>query len=425
MLFPCRLESPGWGKCSGIGEELDPFDRCAACCIWIVEPIGDSNQPDKPPVRKKRRWRRRIVVSLFVLAVLVGGARLALPSVLRWYVNRTIDQSPLYDGEIGGIDVHLWRGAYAIKDIRLNKTTGNLPVPLFSCKRVDLAIQWNALLAGEIVSRIEMEEPELNFVDGEEKGEDQSGSGGPWLKILNDLVPFRINSLAVRRGSIHLRAFAMDPPVDASLNDLEASIENLTNIHDELTPMVATVTATGLVFDQAKFEYQMKIDPASYHPSFDLAMRLIGLDVTKTNDLTRAYGSFDFEDGWFDLVVEIKSTEGRLEGYVKPLFRNLQVLNLKKDVPEDNVIQVFWEALIGGVSEVLENQPRNQFATVIPVTGDLTSPNTDIFATIGNVLRNAFVRAYMPRLQGVSEEVDGLQFGKGSVTDPATIGAAP
>jgi hypothetical protein len=89
------------------------------------------------------------------------------------------------------------------------------------------------------------------------------------------------------------------------------------------------------------------------------------------------------------------------------------------------VVQVFWEALLGGVSEILENQPRDQFATFIPVTGDLTKPNTDILAMIGNVLRNAFIRAYMPRLQGLADEVDSLQFGKGSVTDPAIVGAAP
>jgi hypothetical protein len=107
------------------------------------------------------------------------------------------------------------------------------------------------------------------------------------------------------------------------------------------------------------------------------------------------------------------------------LFRNLKILSISKDVPEDNIVQVFWEALLGGVSELLENQPRDQFATVIPLTGDMTKPNTDILAMLGNVLHNAFVRAYMPRLQGVSDQLDGLQFGKGSVTDPATIGSAP
>ena len=34
--------------------------------------------------------------------------------------------------------------------------------------------------------------------------------------------------------------------------DLNASIENLTNIHDEITPLVATVEATGLAMDQRR-----------------------------------------------------------------------------------------------------------------------------------------------------------------------------
>jgi hypothetical protein len=91
------------------------------------------------------------------------------------------------------------------------------------------------------------------------------------MEMLSDLFPFRINSLAVRNGSIHFRAFASDPPLDAALNDLEASIENLTNIHNEFTPLVATITASGLAMDHAKFEYQMKMDPSSYRPTFEMA----------------------------------------------------------------------------------------------------------------------------------------------------------
>ena len=389
-------------------------------------PPAPTDTEQQPPPKKRRRWPRRLGITLAIIALLLVAARLALPSALLWYVNRTIDQNPMYDGEVGDIDVHLYRGAYTIKDIRLNKTTGNVPVPLFSSPRVDLAIQWNALMAGEVVGRIVMDQPELNFVDGEDEGEDQTGAGGPWLKIINDLFPFRINALVVKGGAIHFRAFASDPPLDVYISNLDASIENLTNIHDETTPLVATVEATGLAMDHAKLEYEMKLDPFSYKPTFQMALRLIGLDVTKTNDLVRNYGSFDFEDGWFDLVVELDAKEGRLEGYVKPLFRNLQVLSLTQDVKEDNVIQLFWEALVGGVSELIEKQPRNQFGTVIPLSGDISKPGTDILATIGNILYNAFIRAYMPRLEGVAQDVDWMQFGRGEpVTDPPAAGAKP
>jgi hypothetical protein len=376
---------------------------------------------EKPQKKARSRWRI-VGVAFGVLLVLLIAARLALPSVLRWYVNSTIDQSPLYDGKIGDIDVHLWRGAYTIKDVKLNKVTGNVPVPLFAAKQVDLAIEWDALRHRKLVGRIEIEQPELNFVDDAQNSQDQTGAGGPWLKIIRDLFPFRINRAIINNGSIHFRAFHTNPPVDVYLSQLNASIDNLSNIRDEVTPLVSTVTAKALAMDQAELEYQMKLNPFSYHPSFQLAVRLVNLDVTKLNALTRGYGSFDFERGYFDLVVELKATHGQVDGYVKPLFRNLRVLSVQ-DIKDDNPVQFFWEALVGFASGILSNPQRDQFGTVIPVSGNLDQPQTDILATLGNVLRNAFVRAYLPRLQrNITPDLDGLEFGRGSVTDAPAIG---
>lgn len=380
-----------------------------------------SPAPEKTPKKQRRsRWRKAGWAIVILLVPLIG-LRLAAPKLLRWYVNRTIDQSPMYDGMIGDIDLHVWRGAYSINDVRLIKTTGNVPVPLFAAKRVDLAMQWDALFAGELVGRIAMEAPELNFVDAESDSQDQTGVGGPWLEIIRDLFPFKINSTQIHNGSIHFRAFQKDPPVDLYLSHVEASIDDLTNIHDQITPLIATVKAKALAMDQGDFEFQMKLDPFSYRPTFQLALRLVGLDVTKTNSLMRAYGAFDAERGYFDLVVELDAREGQLEGYVKPLFRNLKVLSLKKDVAEDNVLGLFWEALVGTATGLLKNQPRDQFGTVIPLRGNLTNPSTSILNVVGNVLRNAFIRAYLPKLQGGANSVDGLEFGPGSVTDRVSL----
>ncbi|WP_428940694.1 DUF748 domain-containing protein [Fontivita pretiosa] len=359
---------------------------------------------------------------LLALAALLGAARIFLPTAVRWYVNRVIDRSPLYDGSVGDIDLYLWRGAYSIEDVRIVKTTGNVPVPLFASPRVDFSLQWDALLHRKLVGQITMHRPQLNFVDGQSQGEDQTGAGGPWLEIIRDLFPFRINSAELHDASIHFRAFDTDPPVDVYLGELRATITNLTNIYDEVTPLVATVNANGLAMDQARFEYVMKLDPFSYRPTFELAIRLLGLDVTRTNALARAYGAFDFERGWFDLVVELNASEGQVKGYVKPLFRNLKVLSLRRDIPEDNVLEVFWEALVGITTELLENQPRDQFGTMISLRGDLTDPDTNLLEIIGNILRNAFIRAYLPRLQGTATQIDWLQFSPAQVSDPDYLG---
>lgn len=388
---------------------------------------GDQSRESRKvsaPARRRKGWRRLGIV-LLCLIVLGAILRALMPWAVRDYVNRTLDRNPLYAGNIGGVEIHLWRGAYSIRDIRLSKTTGNVPVPFFSSKRVEFAVEWNALLHGRIVSRMYVEQPELNFVDAPNDTEDQSGAGGPWLQMIQDLVPFNINSAVIHEGSIHFRAYQTKTPVDVYLSELNARINNLGNIRNEITPLIATIEAEALAMDQAKLELKITLDPFSYRPTFHLVMRLLGLDVTKINDLALNYGKFDFKRGWFDLVVEADSKEGQISGYVKPLFRNLKVFSLTQDLKEDNVLQFFWQALVGAVTQVLKNQPRDQFGTLIPFSGDATGSNTDILATLGNLLRNAFVRAYLPRLEATPEVNDGLKFEAPNISDPISPSDSP
>jgi len=120
--------------------------------------MSRSNQPakadrhsrrgheDVPTPRKHHRGWRRFGIVLLVLVVLGGVGRALLPWAVRNYVHRTLDRNPLYAGTIGEVEIHLWRGAYSINEVRISKTTGNVPVPFFVARRVDFAVQWNALL---------------------------------------------------------------------------------------------------------------------------------------------------------------------------------------------------------------------------------------------------------------------------------------
>jgi len=375
-----------------------------------------------PQVSKKRSRWRKVIVILVVIVAMLGVARASLPWAVRDYVNRTISRSPLYTGTIGEVKIHLWRGAYSIHDIKISKTTGNIPVPFFVGKRVDFSIEWKALLHHKVVGHVLMDEPELNFVDAPTAGESQTGAGGVWLQVIKDLFPFKINSARIRNGSVHFRAYQTPKPMDVYLTSLQGNIENLSNIRDDLIPLPATVEAHATVMDQAKLDYKMTLDPFSYRPTFHMATRLIGLDVTRINDMALTYGKFDFKRGWFDLVIETDAKEGQVNDYMKPLFRDLKVFSLTQDIKEDNVLQFFWQSLVGAAAQLFKNQSRNQFGTLIPFTADAAgATTTDTMATIGNVLRNAFIRAYLPRLE-VAPEAGTLQFEAPEFTDSLSAG---
>jgi hypothetical protein len=218
----------------------------------------DSRQPADVEAKLKgrskgRHWKGWLLV-LLILVIVLGTGRAMMPWAVRNYVNRTLDRNPLYSGKIGPVEIHLWRGAYSIRDVQLSKTTGNVPVPLFAAKRLDFALEWKALWHRKVVGRVLMEAPELNFVDAPTEDETQTGTGGPWLQMIRDLFPFKINSAIIRNGSVHFRAYQTQKPVDVYLSELEATIDNLGNIRNQTTPLVSTVTATALAMDQAKLE---------------------------------------------------------------------------------------------------------------------------------------------------------------------------
>lgn len=373
--------------------------------------IDGGTKAAPAPLRKRRsRWRAFFFVVL-VLAVLLTVARAIMPWGVRKYVNRTLDRNELYEGKIGQVKIHLWRGAYSIHDIKISKRTGDVPVPFFSAGTLDFSLEWKALLHHRVVGRIVIDHPEMNFVDAPTEDEAQTGAGAPWLQMIRDLFPFKINSAIIRDGTVHFRAYQKQTPVDVYLSQVEGSIGNLGNIDDQTNPLAATVQAKAVAMDQAKLDFKMTLDPFSYRPTFHMALRLVGLDVTKVNGLALAYGKFDFKRGFFDLVLEADAKEGQLTGYVKPLFRDLKVFNLAQDVKEDNALQFLWQALVGAATTVFKNQPRDQFGTLIPFTGDATgTTKTAILATIGNILRNAFVRAYLPRLEGNQDIMEDMQF---------------
>ena len=370
--------------------------------------VGEAHFPK--PV-KHRRWPRALLIVFFGLVAVLAVGRSILPWAVRNYVNRTLGRSPLYSGSIGDVRIHLWRGAYSIESIQLNKTTGNVPVPFFSAPKVDLAVQWKALWHGRVVGRVLLESPEINFVDSSSDADSQTGGGGAWLQIIQDLFPFMINSFIIQNGIVHFRTYQTEKPVDVYLSHLNARIDNLGNISDQSTPLSATIQAAATAMDEASLDLKMTLDPSSYRPSFHLALRLLNLDVTKINDLALAYGKFDFKRGWFDLVLEADAKQGQITGYVKPLFRDLKVFSLAHDLKQDNVLEFFWQALIGATTAVLKNQPRSQFGTLIPFSGESSGPTAvAILPTIGNLFRNAFIRAYLPRLEPDASVGEELHF---------------
>ena len=73
------------------------------------------------------------------------------------------------------IDIALIRGAYVIKELKIEKIENNSKkdtIPFLTTPEIDLSVEWKSLFKGSVVGEVYIENPVLNFVKGKHKGED-------------------------------------------------------------------------------------------------------------------------------------------------------------------------------------------------------------------------------------------------------------
>ena len=337
-------------------------------------------------------WRIAIVSFALFLIIL----RLLLPFALTRYVNARIENLKSYDGSVGAVRVNLFKGGYTLLNLRLTKRGANLPVPFLAAERVDLEVEWTELFRGNLTGNVVFDTAELNFVTGPTRAEKQTSIDRLWTKTLESLHPFTINRFEIRDGVIRYIDRQQTPPVDIYVTNVTALATNLTNVRNEDPELPARLIGHGLTTGGGELKLDLRLDPRSETPKFKLAASLKGVELRALNDFLRSYSSVDVQSGRFWLVLNVAAAAGRYQGIAKPFFIDASTMDWN-EVTEQPILQSFWESLVGAATELFENPVTDRLATRVRIEGTFDSGGEiDLWATIGGILRNAFLQALAP-----------------------------
>ena len=208
-------------------------------------------------------------------------------------------------------------------------------------------------------------------------------------------MPLQVNRVEINNGQIRYIDNQSKPKVDIALTDAYLLAKNLRNSYDSAVLLPASVLATANVYD-GTLTFNMKLNPLADDPTFDMNAELKNTNLVKLNEFFQAYAKIDVNKGTFGLYTETAAKDGRFDGYVKPLIKDLDVLG--KEDRDDNVFRKLWEGLAGSVAEIFQNQKKDQFATKVPFEGSVKSLDTNIWFAISQILQNAFIRAIQPSI---------------------------
>lgn len=349
--------------------------------------------------RLLHHWWLWVIVTIVILLVIVHAL---LPFWVADYVNRKLSEIEGYRGRVGAVTLHLWRGAYQIHNVKIEKTSGAVPVPFFASPLVDLSVEWKALWDRSFVGEIDMYHPQLNLVNGASKAQQQAAVDEPWAQKIKQLFPLKINRFAVHDGELHYRDFSKEPRVDVPIDHVQMVATNLTNSKKLSQSLIANIEATGRPLREGDARMRIELDPYAPKPTFALNLEMDKIALVKLNDFAKAYASFTFEEGTLRMATHVSAKNGRFEGWVEPVFDHMGIFNPEHDAK--NPLNMVWQAILGGLTELIRNHPKDRFGTRVPFSGDFDNPQPAIMETVFNVFRNAFVKAFTGKLQ--NDKVD-------------------
>jgi hypothetical protein len=201
----------------------------------------------------------------------------------------------------------------------------------------------------------------------------------------------RIDRLEIVKSSFGFVNETVTPSYRAFVNDTSLTLTNLSSLSGE----AAEAKLTGKFMGNGPASAGFVLRPTRPGPDFDLAVQIDETDLKTMNDLLRAHGNFDVTGGRFSMFSEISVKDRRMSGYVKPLFQDMTVYDARQD-RDKNVLRKVYEGVVGGVSRVLQNRPRDEVATRIEISGPLENPDASVIDTIVGLVQNAFFKAILP-----------------------------
>ncbi len=347
--------------------------------------------------------RRKALYIFLGILVLLIAIRIALSPVVKWYLNtKVLADMGAYTGRVYDVDIALIRGAYAIDSLVIEKVGGEMEEPFVVLPRTDLSVEWKSLFDGAIVGEIETTNPVINFAFSSDSTQSQTGTETDWTEVVKDLMPIRINRVAVNNGRIKLVGLDEASKTDLSLKAFNLEMTNLQNVlnGDEVLPSDIIASAEAPDYS-GRFHMTAQANVLRQIPNFDYNAKFEGIDMTSLNPMVKHYSGMDFEKGVLNVYSEMAMRDGTYEGYFKPLAEDMTIFRLDEDDPKGDkrsVGEFIKELFVEGASEIVENQRKQLFATRVPISGTIENSRTDIWTTIISLFSNAYIQAFQAQL---------------------------
>lgn len=352
----------------------------------------------------------KLVVVISVIALLLLAVRFIGSPIATVLINKKLAALPEYSGHVEAIQLALWRGTIGAKNLELVSRGHESDGPVVRVQHAALSLALRPLLSGKLGGRGSVDGAEVLIApsdpadkaddskeEKERKKQERAAKAQRWQSVLRERFPLEITRFEISRLRVHFVDRTRTPNPDVVLQDFHLLATGFGTGPTKTGELSATLTVDAALPGGGVLAVKVYADPGMPQPRFKATMEVRDLALVPLHDLMLAYANIDVSGGTFEVFVEVNAEAGHYAGYVKPFFRGLKFKAVPD--PEKNLVQRAATKVASAVTDLLKNK-EGQVATKAPFQGDFANNNVDLFTTIDNLLRNAFVQSLREGLEG-------------------------
>jgi hypothetical protein len=335
---------------------------------------------------RKRYWVPPLVLLAVFFLVFYG-----LDPLVEWKTRESLKLfEPRYQVTFEDASLQPTRLNYVLKGLKITRqSAGGDQLPYVQVDRVEGGIYGRELLNFHLVGRAEIYGPRINLIAAEAEPEQQLDPKIPDLAAkLEELIPLKVDRIQVRDAAVLLTDKTNAERPRVWVHDVDLTVENLATRAALARGEPTTVALSGTIQESGIISAFLTADPLAKGLFFAGRMSVENFELADLSRAMAAKTGLKASEGTLDLFAEFDCRAGKLRGGVKPVLKNVE---FEKGKP--GFVNQVKEWLADAAVDVLtdESKGKTAVATVVPIRGDLTSPDIQLWPAIVGVLRNSFV----------------------------------
>jgi hypothetical protein len=344
-------------------------------------------------------WIAGTVVVLLLLVQLAGT-----PVATR-IANKKLNEMKGFTGRVESVRPELWRGTVVVKGLALTDRAHEGDGPVVTAPHIALSLSWGPLFRGRLGGDITVTGAQIVMTKRAETAKDEAEKAKKiakpvtraWQEVLAKQFPIEFRKIEVKDSQLRFDDRSDPQAVSLLIENIDLTLKGFSNREKGDDPLPATAVMKATIAGTGALAVDAKADPADSKPRFEVKLEVKQLSLPPMRDFLARYALIDVQKGEFELYCEISAKDGAYNGYTKPFFKDLQFEAVPD--PEKSLLQRAATKVAAAVQNALKNE-RGDVATKAPFHGNFEDNKVEVWTTLENLLRNAFIQGLREGLEG-------------------------